>query len=534
MTKGYVSLVLHTHMPFIRHPEVDDAMEERWFFEAMNECYLPLINVYDKLLDEKVDFKITMSITPPVMSMMEDEYLNERYEEYLLKAIELSEKEKDRTKYDLELNKVALFYGERLNNLLNIYNSYDKRIMNAFRKFDGLGCIEIITCSATHAYLPLLTINIEAVRAQIAMAVESYTKFMGHGPEGIWLPECAYCKELDAVLKEFEIKYFISENMAIMNAVPQSVYGTFTPVATEGGICAFGRDVEASSQVWSSIIGYPGDVNYREFYRDIGFELPLDYIGPYINKSGIRLDTGMKYYKITGNTNDKQYYIRAAAMERVKSHAKHFVSCRNVQINNMADFMKVPPIITCPYDTELFGHWWFEGPDFIEEFIRNSCNGKNIYELITPSEYIKKYPVVQCCELNPSSWGENGDNSVWLNENNQWIYRRLHEAEEKMNYLADTYGDVKEFNEEKAYIYERALKQAARELMLAEASDWPFIIKNNTTAEYAKRRVNTHLDRFNKLYEQIVMDKINNVSLQYIEELDNIFPDIDYGYYKSI
>lgn len=527
MVKGYVSLVLHSHMPFTRHPDVEDPLEERWIFEAMSECYLPLIKVYDELLEENISFKITMSITPTLMEMLQDEYLNNRYFEYLTKSIELAKQEIDRTKDHEDLNNISKFYYKRLIELLNIYIKYDSRLMNAFKKFDNLGVLEIITCAATHGLLPLLMVNRETVVAQIATAVQSYIDCIGHSPKGIWLPECAYTYSLDTILEEFGLEYFISENKAIFNASPKPIYGSYAPIATPNGISIFGRDVEASHQVWSHDFGYPGDVDYREFYRDIGHELDITYVAPYINQRGIRVDTGMKYYRITGNTEEKALYNRENALKKVKEHAKHFAEARNIQIGNTYRYMNVKPILTCPYDTELFGHWWFEGPDFIKELLRLADMEYTNFEFITPSRYLKENPSVQCCVPSPSTWGENGDFSVWLNPSNDWIYSELHKCGGLMVNLANKYKDPNE-------IQKRALNQAARELMLAEASDWAFIINNNTTVEYATVRVKNHLQRFKELYEGI---KSNNIGLDHLarlEEVDNIFLNINYENYKNI
>jgi 1,4-alpha-glucan branching enzyme len=525
MKKACVSIVLHSHMPFIRHPEIKDAMEERWLFEAMSECYIPLIEVYDNLIKDKIDFKITMSITPTLMFMLEDEYLNKRYTEYITKSIKLSQKEIIRSKNDKSLNELAQFYNERFNNLMKIYKSYQCNLMNAFKKFEKLGYLEIITCAATHGLLPLLMVNPETVKAQIATGVQSYIDCIGHGPKGIWLPECAYTYSLESILKEFGINYFISESKAILNASPKPKYGTYAPIAMPNGVCTFGRDMESSYQVWSDFMGYPGDFNYREFYKDIGYELPEDYLKPYMNEDGIRLDTGIKYYKITGKTDKKEYYNREAAMEKIKEHAKHFALSRHKQISSISDHMEQTPIIVCPYDTELFGHWWFEGPDFINEFIRVSSEEWTNYKLTTPSEYLLKYPMVQCCSPSPSSWGENSDFSVWINSSNHWIYRDVHQCAEDMIRLANTYSNPTE-------LQKRALNQSARELMLAESSDWPFIIKNNTTVEYAVKRVNTHVERFNKLYEDITKNSIDIKYLSRLEEVDNVFTNINYNIYK--
>lgn len=526
MKQGYVSLVLHGHMPFVRHPDIDDALEERWFFEAMHECYIPLIRMFESLTLDDIKFKITMSLTPPLMSMLNDEYLNKRFDEHMQKLIELSEKEILRTKNDKYLNTLSYFYNDRFNSLYSTYKSYDKNLINAFRKFKDIGCLEIITCSATHAFLPLMMINPEAVKAQLATAVQSYYDLMDETPKGIWLPECAYTYTLDNYLKDIGIRYFISESNAVLYASPKPQYGTFAPISTPRGVCAFPRDMESSSQVWSNVTGYPGDNNYREFYKDIGYELPMDYISPYINSSGIRIDTGVKYYRITGRTDHKELYMREWALDSVHKHAKHFRDSRVNQINTLANHMDKPPIIICPYDAELFGHWWFEGPEFIENFIRESAKDGTNYSLVSPYDYLKDNPVVQCSTPSPSSWGENSDYSVWLNASTHWIYKDLHQSETLMTRLANTY-------KEPSPLVKRALNQAARELMLAEASDWPFIIKHNTTVNYAIKRINKHLDNFSKLYESITKDRINESWLRKIEDIDNIFPNINYAVYKT-
>ena len=526
LKKGYVALVLHSHLPFVRHPDINDALEERWLFEVMSECYMPLLKVYEKLLDEGIDFKVTMSITPPLMEMLEDEYLNERYFKHLRKLIELTQKEIVRTKNDEKMNAVAYFYNERFVELLEIYNKYDRRILNGFKRFSESGNLEIITCSATHALLPLLEINEETIKAQLTTGVENYYEHMGKMPNGIWLPECAYTYKLESYLRDLGIKYFICESKGIQYGSPRPRYGTAAPVVTPNGIVAFGRDEESSHQVWSSFAGYPGDVDYREFYRDIGFDLPKDYIGPYINAGGIRIDTGIKYHRITGKTENKDIYNREWAMNKVESHATHFTHSKNDQIESLSGNMDVAPILTCPYDTELFGHWWFEGPEFIEKFMRKSCEDWTNYQLITPWEYINKYPSIQCSTPSPSSWGADGDYSVWLNGENDWIYKELHQCEVAMTRLANTFDKPSDLER-------RALNQAARELMLAESSDWPFIIKTNTTVQYAVNRINSHINKFSKLYDDLTKKAIEEKSLNNMEEIDNIFKNIDYTLYKS-
>ena len=524
--KGYIAMILHSHIPFVRHPDMEDALEERWLFQAMSESYIPLIQVFDRLIQDKINYKITLSLTPPLMTTLEDQYLNERFIKYLENSIKLSREEIVRTKYNKEENKLAYFYEKRFMEISKTYYKYNGNLMNAFRKFDRLGYIEFITSAATHGILPLLSIHKESVSAQVRLGVETYTEKMGHEPNGIWLPECAYSYSLDSILKENNLKYFITESTGVLNASPKPLYGTFAPIITPNGVIALGRDIKSSRQLWSSTQGYPGDYNYREFYRDIGYDLPMEYIAPYINRNGIRIDTGIKYYKITGKTEEKLYYDREKAMGKVKEHAQHFINERNNEFTKIKPHMDGMPIITCPYDTELFGHWWYEGPEFIESFLRNSAKKENVYKLTTPSEFISKCKKIQCCSPDPSSWGENGDYSVWLNASNSWIYKKIHSCADKMINLSNNYTNPSE-------IEERALNQAARELLLAESSDWPFIIKNNTASEYASKRVNCHVERFEKIYNEIISNTVDINWLLNVENIDNIFPKINFRIYKS-
>ena len=211
-------------------------------------------------------------------------------------------------------------------------------------------------------YFPILYVNEKTVKAQIAVGVQTYERYFGRKPRGIWLPECGYVPEADKYLKEFGIDYIITESHGILYADPTPIYGTFAPIVSPNGVIAFGRDIESSRQVWSSINGYPGDYNYREFYRDIGYDADYEYIKPYIAHNGVRVHTGIKYHRITGKSEFKDYYNIQWAKDSAERQAGHFLDCRTAQINNLANYMDTPPIILCPYDAELYGHWWYEGP----------------------------------------------------------------------------------------------------------------------------------------------------------------------------
>lgn len=168
--KGYVSFVLHAHLPFVHHPESENYLEEEWLFEAISETYIPLLNNFKKLQEEGVDFRITMSLTPPLLSMLDNKMLQNRYIKYLKKHIELSKNELIRTSGDERLNKLAKYYLERYTNDLHIFKDiYNCNIIQGFKYFQDIGVLEIITCGATHGYFPILYVNEKTVRAQIAV-----------------------------------------------------------------------------------------------------------------------------------------------------------------------------------------------------------------------------------------------------------------------------------------------------------------------------------------------------------------------------
>jgi 1,4-alpha-glucan branching enzyme len=304
MEKGYLALVLHAHLPFVRHPEHEDFLEEDWFYEALTETYLPLLKVFEGLVNDGVDFRLTMSITPTLASMFIDPLLQDRYLQHLDKLIELTGKELERTRWQPEFESLARMYNQSLTEVRALFvDKYGKNLIIAFKKFQDLGKLEIITCGATHGFLPLMDINPKAVRAQIQVATAQYEKLFGRRARGIWLPECGYHPGHDEFLKEAGIRFFLVDTHGILHGTPRPKYGVFAPVYCRSGVAAFGRDMESSKAVWSAVEGFPGDYNYREFYRDIGFDLDYDYIRPYIHIDGTRINTGLKYFRITGPVN---------------------------------------------------------------------------------------------------------------------------------------------------------------------------------------------------------------------------------------
>jgi 1,4-alpha-glucan branching enzyme len=294
-------------------------------------------------------------------------------------------------------------------------------------------------------------------------------------------------------------------------------------------VAAFARDPESSQQVWSAEYGYPGDPWYREFYRDVGWDLDYDYVRPYIQATGERKNTGIKYYRITSRgSQNKEPWNPEVARERAAEHAGNFMFNRQRQIEHLASKMQGRrPVVIAPYDAELFGHWWFEGPWFIDALIRKSAFDQDTFRLASPSDYLRENPENQVCTPSFSSWGERGYASMWLDGSNDWIYRHLQKCADLMVDLADRNHDVDPLRR-------RALNQAARELLLAQSSDWAFIMKTGTMVDYATRRTKEHVSRFLRLDEQIRRDEIDEDWLSRAESRNNLFPELDYRIYRSV
>lgn len=528
MAKGYLAFVLHAHLPFVRHPEYDTFLEERWLFEAITETYIPLLKFFEQAQQEGVPFQVTLSFSPSLLAMLEDPLLQERYRAHLTLMIELAAREQERNQSEPHFGWLAAMYHNLFSEALNIFDRCDGRLAKPFHALQEHGVIELITTAATHGFLPLLAAQPRTVEAQLAIGLDYFEEVFGRRPQGMWLPECAYCPGLEQVLRRHGIRFFFTESHGIEHASVSPFHGVHAPIYTPSGVAAFGRDQGSTRQVWSAREGFPGDPEYREFYRDIGHDLDFDYIRPYL-PGEVRADTGIKYYRITGPTTWKTPYHPDAAREKAAQHAGDFLNQRMAHIDYLHSVMEdTPPIVVAPFDAELFGHWWFEGPQWLDFLIRKAAYDQDIIELTSLSSYLERHPVHQLSTPCTSTWGHRGYFETWLNEQTEWIYVHLLECGRRMEALANQFADGAP-----DALSERALNQCVRELLLAQSSDWPFIISNGTSAEYASRRVKDHVSRFVHLANAVECGAVDERTLQAIEQIDNLFPAIDYRYYGS-
>jgi 1,4-alpha-glucan branching enzyme len=531
MPTGYFSLILHAHLPFVRHPEYPEFLEEDWLYEAITEVYLPLIFIFQNQHEAGAKPRLAMNVSPPLCEMLADPLLQERYTRHLENLLELARKEFERVqREEPEFYDVVKMYVDNLGASLDLWNNrYGRNLINAFRELQEEGVLEIITCCATHGFLPLISTH-EARRAQINIAVANYKKHFGRQPRGIWLAECAYEPGVENLLKDAGIEYFIGDSHAILYGDPRPRFGVHAPVLCPNGVAVFARDVETSQQVWSAEVGYPGDPFYREFYRDVGWDLPIDYLKPHLHENGERRHLGLKYFRIgeRGVTQQhKQPYIPAIAREKAALHAFDFIGKRKDQARALREnFGAHPPLVTSPYDAELYGHWWFEGPMFIDYLFKQFYYDQDEIQPIAPGDFLDAKIPIQIQQPTASSWGENGYYKVWLNEGNSWMYPYQHDAEKKMTALANRF-------EHPNALEHRVLNQLARELLLAQSSDWAFQIYQGTTVQYSSRRFQSHIHRFDLLAQMLETNDFNEDLLKEIEWRDNIFAEIDYRSYRS-
>ena len=518
------ALILHAHLPFVRHPEHEDFLEEDWLFEALTETYLPLLRVFRRLAEEEVGFKIAISVTPTLGAMLGDELLRQRYRRHLERLIALADQEMERNRAHPPLFELAQFYARFFRETRSFYEeTLNADVVRGFRQLQDAGHLEIIGSAATHAFLPLLDSFPEAQRAQIQIGCDAHREMFGRDPDGFWLPECAYCEGLDAKLQAANVRWFVLDSHGLLLGQPRPQRAIFSPCFTPAGPAVFARDRASNLEVWSAQSGYPGDPLYRDFYRDIGFERSDEELAAFLRPAGIRKFSGIKYHRVTG-AGEKELYHPGAAFARAEEHARDFHHKCSRRFFSLTKG-EISPVIVSPFDAELFGHWWFEGPYFLESFIRRSAAAGSKFELASPGDFLRRHPAQQIVRPNPSSWGERGFSGVWLDEKNAWIYPHLHGATRRMIAVARRHRETRD------PVIERALKQAARELLLAQASDWAFLIKTKSAPEYAGRRTEQHLLDFNRLYQQLESDEIDVSFLEKREARANLVPNLNWRYY---
>ncbi len=515
--QGNLSLILHAHLPFVRHAEHEYFLEEEWLFEAVVECYLPLIDMLRRLEAGGFRNLLALSLSPTLTAMLADRHLQRRTARYLQNLLRLAERELGKAQG--EEAEVLLFYKEHLAREATLYfDILQQDVIGEWGRLAKAGIVELFTTAATHAFLPLASRFPETVRAQVRVACQSHRHFFGSDPLGFWLPECAYYGGVEKVLAEENLRWFVVESHGLLHGTPRPRFAVYRHVFTPAGPAVFARDPESSRQVWSAERGYPGDPRYRDFYHDLGFQRSPEELRDHPGHGPLPRFTGLKLHQVTGGGGAKRFYQRQQALEAVAEHARHFVEQRERQFQELLSILPLGPIIVAPFDAELFGHWWFEGPEFLETVIRLASTGQRPFNLVTPSAFLHDNPSAQLLLPASSSWGDRGHWEVWLQEANAWIYPHLHMASKRLIDCATR------LQSSASPLQERLLAQMGRELMLAQASDWAFLMRGDSARSYAQSRTQSHIAAFTRLYEMIQSETIDEVYLLQREEACPLFP----------
>jgi 1,4-alpha-glucan branching enzyme len=557
---GAFTFVLHSHIPYARLAGRWPHGEE-WLHEAASETYIPLLQTLYQLHQQHLPIKLTIGLTPVLCEQLADETVLENLVAYLDAKIEAATRDmqqyNQQTDDDSEhMAMLAQWYQEWYSSIKETFiTQFNRDIIGAFRHLQDEGVIEIITSAATHAYLPLLARD-TSIRAQIRAAKASYERYFGRAPRAIWLPECAYRPAyvtdegktrvgLETMLAEEGLRLFFSETHTITGgqpvgtasgdvigpygmvkrryvvptttSMPQRTASTYQPyyvsesvagaAGKNSGVIVIGRNSDTGQQVWSSQIGYPGDFDYREFYK----------------KSGT---SGLPYWRVSGDEVElgaKDYYKPDWAAFKTDQHAEHFAHMVGDLLRQYHKKTGKYGIITSSYDTELFGHWWFEGVSWLGKVLRHLADDPEV-ELVTASDFVESHPPDETLHLPESSWGMGGAHFNWDNNETRWMWQPIHDCEGRMAYLANRIQ--KPTDDERV-----VLNQAARELMLMQSSDWQFLVTTGQAREYAAGRFSQHVERFRRLAESLDIGQPNRALAEEFWKIDKVFPDIDYQWY---
>ncbi len=542
-------LTLHSHLPYVlnhgRWPHGSD-----WLCEATLDTYLPLLEVLQQLGAESVPAPVTIGITPVLANQLASpEFVKEMEAFFDQRLTTCAEAPASLgATGDRALLPLAEFWRERFLRLRRRFHEAGGDLVGAFRSLEAAGRLEIIGSAATHGFLPLLARD-ESIRLQLAVGTAEHRRLFGRAPVGCWLPECAYRprgpwepwptaprsgvrRGIEEHLADAGFRYFfVDSHLAEAgrtlglsgdpNGDPalhvvvepetgksprRSPYQAYRVAHTRGtaGISTFVRDPRASMQVWSRFQGYPGDEAYLEFHK-------------------IRWPGGLKFWKVTGPGVDlgaKQPYDPAAALGRARGHAEHFASILHGIAT--ADQATRGKVIVAPFDTELFGHWWFEGADFLGDAFRTLARASDVRP-VTASRHLAEHPPRSGIRLPAGSWGANGDFSMWLSDRTAWTWERLWPLEGAFwdaapRALASPGARI-------------VLEQAARELLLAQSSDWQFIISTGAAADYAERRFAEHCSDAEALIAALVDGSEDALGparrrAEVLAKRDHLFPDV--------
>ena len=504
---GYFSLVLHTHQPYVRKNGVFPVGED-WLYQVMADTYLPLLEMLAQLEHEGLTSCLAVTMTPVLCEQLADPYVKERFIEYLRVMAEHAGSDTRDFEYFSDEKRKALgeAYRDDYRRKRLAYLAIDGDLLGALEAFEEGGLIEVISSSATHAFLPGFA-DPRGVEHQVRLGIDSHRRHFGCDPAGCWIPECAYSVGLENLLESEGVRYMLIDGTALPNGLPS----TYAYLAGSSHVSAIARSERAHRNVWDEVSGYPTD-------------------GAYIDSTKYYHSSGLYYWRVTGldvPIENKEVYEPKAAQRRALEHARHFIDEVTEELVSSpppaaaASGNATPlPIVLASYDTELFGHFWREGPYWLEVTLRSLAQCEGLV-LTTPFVYLTENASAAGTSLKETTWGTNRDHSTWLNESTAWMWDELCRAQNKLFELSSLRGQGEH--------YDRALAQAVREILLLESSDWPYMVAKDRAKEYSIERFTAHSERFRRITGALERGEPEQLGpeLAEIEESDNIFQQID-------
>ena len=506
--RGYFSLVLHTHMPYVRKNGAWPVGED-WLYQAMSQTYLPLLGVLAQLEDEGVGGCLALTMTPVLCEQLADPYIQERFVAYLKTMREHTRKDIDDFTYfdDPARKALAEEYYDDFRRKLMAYLAIGSDILGAIASFEEQGLVETIASAATHPFLPGIG-DERRVREQVAVGVESHRQTFGVQPRGFWIPECAYREGLEEVLAREGIEYCIVDSTALGGRPQGRPY-----LVGDSDVVALARSDTAHSNAWDEEIGYPTD-------------------GTYLDSTKYYQGSGLHYWRVTGpgvSIEAKEVYQPDPASIRALDHAGHYLSQVAGEIEQAIDSAGPewvePPLVLAAYDTEFLGHGWKEGIYWLELTLRSLSAAETI-RMTLPSAFLDATAERSRAEIAVTTWGTGRDASTWINPETAWMWDELRDAQGRLSALRSSAGP-----EGTGSNRARALAQAAREVLLLESSDWPYMVAKDRARDYAIERFRTHLERFNALAYALESGEVDGIeaTLSEIEEADRLFAQLDLG-----
>ncbi len=526
------ALILHCHLPWLRHAESLHCPEEDWYLDVISESILPLLEMLHRLRDESVPYKLTLAITPTVLAMMQDPLLQKRTEAHLDRNLHLALTEIERRTHP-EKRPLAQWYADHYHRLHSYYSErWNHDLIAALADLRNSGHLEIPASAATHALLPLFLKSLDVLRSQIKIGCDFYQDCFGEKSELFWLPDCAYSPALEPFLTAEGIRHIILDEHALTYSRQASEDCTYQPAQSPNGTRLTCRNVTSSHEILKLEAGLLHDTRYRQAYKMSGNDTP-------VNGLKIHLDARQHNRVATLKTlrmDSDQLYDPQEGKKAAIQHATQLFKSRTTQFSKLKAQGILHPSVATIYEAELFGHWRFEGIPFLEELLRQFAKQDEL-ELTSVAQISQPNQIETAATISPvpSSWGEGDYFENWLSQENAWIYPHLlRRAEQLQRIIAALQQNIEGLPDPLADHRSRCVSQMTRELLLAQSSDWASLMRQPTTQAYATHRFEKHLENFDQvaaLYSS--NDESNANRLLAIEEQNPIFPHLKWDAFAN-